>query len=591
VCSSDLSGYHESYHCGHDKRGVFKLVQNYHTTSTDHIPVPIVELIGTVAQRVINKVTKCDDHTVEFPDFCDIDQYPDVIPKNSSTGLVGGIDPSLKKEETYSAVIDVMISTFTQVKALICDNNVIAARALINDMHGLGAKFALKVEMAGPKLDDKGQYVDNRNKARLFCAFSFFSFIMNKMLFASFTGTGSGTSDDPRPIGIGININGCAANLIEELFQTAFVDGTFDDFSQFEADMLKKYHIVHGDFSKYDLTIRHWLMMLIMQLWCRKFDMGTDKNEFIFRQLILECVINNLVSKVLLCPFSGVPFHVDGTLPSGHYLTAMLNSIISLIIQRVVIMLMCNKSYEAIDKYMRDKEYGDDFLLVISKLLMEKFDAKQYSWLMKRLFNMNIPVEDIFVCTKLFRDLTSDDYNHTIDNLAPVYLQHQFGKIKYDNVWYAVMFRNIRPTLGTKLFLSSERQLKPKDLCQRVVAMALVFGVHPYLYEALSNVYDHVYKLAMALDEETVDDEPFQDEFIQSKMVQFCVNPEELYQFPIYDDVIKRAIGDRSQHMPRVMSANWREYKLMYEKDAYVFKGTESEISSMISQLNKAYFR
>jgi len=573
---SDYVGFHESWYCGHDFSGVSNLIKNIIAPTHDHVPVDNIQGIGFGAQHTVNELHQCEDGSIEFPNLLDVNAYPYEIPNESSVGSVYGLS-GRSKGETLLPIIEYMVDKFKIVLQFIESSKIVEAQNLVDEVVTNVYKSALKVEVAGPKIDDHGNFLPNYYKQRLFYGSAYQLFLICKMLFAGLLRTGSGTKEMNIPTAIGLKVLGCGKSFFSEMFE---VDQ--DDVSdvpsvvldKLETKILDNKNVVHGDFVKYDWRMRHWLMQLHIQLMMRKFKFA-EGSLGIFQKMICSRVCTTLVSKNVLDPTSGQPIFINGLLPSGHYLTALMNSLCNVTMLRFVMLLM-NKGvkYSEIVRMIRIKVYGDDWLMVIDKKL--KFDIKVFSALMLRLFNMNIPVSDIYECKKIFID---DPI--TLKSHYPNFLQHGFMKFEYPEGHYHVVFaRPMRPIAGAKAFLSSNKALNAKDITKRMVCFAITNGINLENYEIYKCVYQEFFKQSMLYDENCdyhptskYEDEDNAldnvDQYIQEKFKTAGIFDDETFKnmmdFPDYELVIQYNLGLKLNYNIRGATTSWADYHKYYE--------------------------
>jgi len=318
--------------------------------------------------------------------------------------------------------------------------------------------------------------------------------------------------------------------------------------------ILEDNFVVHGDFEKYDWRLRHWLMQMVIQKLCKKFDLGTGWVKT-YRIAVLSQVCKVLVSKNITCPFTGSPIYVHGLLPSGHFLTALMNSQCNWTMQVVVMMLMTGKSYEELREKFKLKVYGDDFLFVISKSLLPNFDKVKYSNLMKRIFNMIIPPNEVIICSKLF-----NREGATIDTSAPVFLQYQFYLLEKNDEVHLFAQRPFRPILSAKMLISSDHSLSIFELLQRIACIASLFAIRKQDYDELRDLYDSLYAQWDGVVTYRV------DSYITDKKLGTGVQYLDLSKFPKYSDVWEINTFENGYRNYRSETMSWNQYREKFER-------------------------
>jgi hypothetical protein len=558
--------YHEAYMCGHDFKGVAQLMSLYATPSSDKLTTHMMRIISEVARIVVTNVLdgNCTPNMIEFPSFGNPDKYPNVFPKKSSIGMKLFARAGMKKQDIEHLVKRNMLTCHKDLTSIATGFKGTAEELQdelferLEQTYSLANKANLKVEVKPAKINYcsiSKPYRPAQPAARIFQCNTFEQYFLGTMLTKNLhMSSGLGTHDNNKYDACGLRMHGSGESLLRELFG--------DDWNKPEAYLLEHYHIIHGDYSKFDLHVRHHMLgltlgMLLSVLRCG--EPGTV--EYAVNKAYRDFYVATMVEKIQQDPHTGTPYFVAGTMPSGTSNTTGANGMVNAVQLFTAFVIMNGHiPLRVVIKSIRLKTYGDDWILVCPKKINHDGNTLNFnvepafmSKLMLRMFNMEISPEEIHVCTKLFSN------ELTIDLSAPVFLQFQFREIYVSGKVCRILWRPWRPGPASKIFNSSDGFLNKNRLASRLIVFAM-FAVDKRIYHMLEDCYNY-------LRANCPDLEPEEDGYVEEKIKQLQLDPSAFVDFPTYEYVIElhtRCVqfGARDVIMP------WDKY---HEKhDVYV---------------------
>jgi len=140
------------------------------------------------------------------------------------------------------------------------------------------------------------------------------------------------------------------------------------------------------------------------------------------------------------------------------------------------------------------------------------------------------------------------------------FLQHQFYLHRDGDDVHVMMQRPFRPTLWSKLFLSSEHKLTVFELLRRISCVAYLFAIRKEDYEKLKDIYNSLY---VHWDGVITDQG---DDYVVKKMIDVEVGVD-LSLFPRYDQVITLNQFECGYRTYRGKTMSWHQYRDRYERD------------------------
>lgn len=127
-----------------------------------------------------------------------------------------------------------------------------------------------------------------------------------------------------------------------------------------------------GDFKLYDVSHGEQLLSAVCTIINRWYDDG-EENQRIRRVLFESLKVSHHIC-------GNVIYTVIGTLPSGHPLTVIVNTIIHSLLVRLSY-LKCFKELVSYNSNVREVVYGDDGIVMVSKSISGLFNQKTFSTL------------------------------------------------------------------------------------------------------------------------------------------------------------------------------------------------------------------
>lgn len=165
---------------------------------------------------------------------------------------------------------------------------------------------------------------------------------------------------------------------------------------------------IAGDFKKFDMSIPKWLISPVVDaiiLWLEKADCKVQRlfyKTFLNEDKLYYSQEDKNRIRLALMEEIGQATRVNGKLvfrtlqgvPSGHFLTAIFNSIINEVIIKTCIYMVCRYSNRKITKHdinihFRIATYGDDHIVGVSDSFQKIFNQRILQRMIKIIFGMD----------------------------------------------------------------------------------------------------------------------------------------------------------------------------------------------------------
>lgn len=145
------------------------------------------------------------------------------------------------------------------------------------------------------------------------------------------------------------------------------------------ATYLKFEYVLAGDFKQFDQSQHPDIVYMLLEVIELFYEHSTQEDRNVRRMLFLDCIM----------PFYVYEDHVyeaQGGLPSGHLLTAVVNTLLNSLLQILSVYECCNKRIPAVEclKWFRFVCNGDDSLVSIRKEDVDLITEEKFSEVLSR---------------------------------------------------------------------------------------------------------------------------------------------------------------------------------------------------------------